>query len=153
MDLQIEVFGDVQVNRKLLRFNDRAQDASPAFRTIAGNLRDWETRQFATEGAFASGGWDPLSPSTVTTKAREGLSPRILEATGALRESLTSRTDAGHVEIIGRQELVFGTQSPSARFHQRGTSRMPRRRPLEIRARDRADMVKTLQRHMVGELR
>src|SRR4051794_15389307 len=140
MLLELDVFGDVQVRRKLLRFGDRARDARPAFELMADDLREWEERQFASEGGFASGGWDPLAPSTIAAKAaapraaftgsrtktgkfakRVRRNRRILEDTGALRESLTQHGDAEHVELIFPQEFVFGSTVPYAQFHQRGT--------------------------------
>lgn len=151
MRLELDVFGDTQLSRDLLRFGERAADASPAFRQIADDLRDIERRQFASEGGFASAGWDPLAPSTIARKALLGLDPRILRATGALEASLTNRGDDAHVEMIGTQELIFGTDVDYAKFHQKGTSRMPRRRPIELRETDRRDIVRTLQRHLVGE--
>lgn len=151
MELKIEVFGDVQVSRKLLRWAGRVTDASPAFREIAQLLRRYERRQFTSQGAFASGGWAPDAESTVRLKAAKGLDPRILHATGDLEQSLTG-SSGGHVEVVAAHQLVFGTSVPYARFHQTGTSRMPRRRPLEIRERDRAELVRIIQQHLVREL-
>jgi phage gpG-like protein len=146
----IDVFGDEQVNRRLLRFEDDVQDAIPAFREMAKLIRGSVYRQFYSDGAYASGGWVPLAPSTVAEKARRGLDPRILRATGKLFGSLTSG-DPGHVERMGPREFVYGTTVPYAKFHQRGTRRMPRRPPLELRDQDRRELVRILQRHLLGE--
>lgn len=151
MRVQIEAFGDVQVSRELLRFSERAEDASPAFRAIADLLRDSEQRQFAGGGRFASGGWAPLAAATKRSKRRNpnprvrANAERILVATEALRDSLTKQHDPGHVELVGPRELVFGTQSPAARFHQPDPQG---RRVIEVRARDRVEMVKLLQRYI-----
>ncbi len=150
MLVELDVFGDTQLKRRLLRFADGATDASPAFQTIADDLRDLERRQFASQGSSASAGWAPLAPSTVTRKARLGLDPRILHATGRLRASLEGH-GAGHLEIVQPHQLVFGTTVPYARHHQHGTEIMPRRRPIELREQDRRQVVRTLQRHLMGE--
>lgn len=151
MLLDITVHGDVQVSRRLMRFGDRAQDARPAFRGIADLLRTSEQRQFASRGRYASAGWAPLAPSTLASKIRRGESTSILEATGTLRDSLTRKTDGGHVELVEPHQLIFGSQVPYAKYHQRGTRTMPRRRPLEVRGRDRQEMVKIIQRHLMAE--
>lgn len=153
MDLELSIFGDVQLRRKLLRFGEKAQDASDAFEEIADQLRLIEREQFDSEGGFASAGWAPLAPSTILRKLSRGQPLTILEATGRLRRSLTGEHDPGHVEIVGPQQLVFGTQVPYAHFHQTGTSQMPRRRPVELRETDRRQVVRILQRHLVSELR
>lgn len=148
MKLEIDVNGDEQINRELLRFSDRAGDASPAFRRIAHEMRDQIGRQFASQGAVGSGGWAPLKPSTLAKKAAEGLSPNILQATGALMESLTS-VGAGNREVVTRDSLIFGSSIPYGRYHQSGTSRMPKRRPIEFSETDRRGFMRTLQRYVV----
>lgn len=149
MRIQIESDGDVQVSRELLRFSGRALDASPAFRSMATLLRGSERKQFATQGGYASGGWERLKPSTVIEKARQGLKRKILQATGEMMRRFTRKTEPGHIEIVGRHQLVFGAESDIAKFHQRGTVNMPQRRPLEIRRQDRTEMVKRLQAYIV----
>lgn len=148
MKLQVDVYGDEQVNRELLRFSDRSLDASPAFRRIADGMRDQIGRQFASQGAAGSGGWAPLKPSTLAKKAAEGLSPNILQATGALMDSLTGAGGANR-EVVTRDELIFGTTLAYGGFHQRGTSRMPQRKPIEFSETDRRGFMKTLQRYVV----
>ena len=66
-----------------------------------------------------------------------------------MRASLTDRDADGHVEQLLPDEMVFGTSDPKAVLHQHGTSRMPRRRPVELRDRDRRDAALTLQRFLV----
>lgn len=156
MLLELEVAGDVQLRRELLRWKGAVADASPAFdRMIVGGGRDFmglrrlEQRQFQSQGKFASAGWAPLAPSTVRAKARRGLDPRILHATGDLAASLAG--GPGSIEISQAHQLIFGTSVKYGRFHQSGTSRMKRRRPLELREQDRRAMVNVLQRHLRGE--
>lgn len=155
MRIELDIHGDVQVRRELLRFGERATDARPAFRSIATLLRRSEQRQFATSGGYASGGWAPLAMSTVLEKQRlrargeSRYTRAILRETGALMESLTRKVDPGHIEHVEPHQLVFGTQVSYAKYHQLGTRSMPRRRPVEVRAQDRVEMVKRLQRFLV----
>jgi phage gpG-like protein len=153
--IELEIHGDVQVRRELLRFAGRQEDASPAFRAVATLLRHSEERQFKTAGKHASGGWAKLKQATIEAKqrARERgevkYTRAILRATGALMESFTRKSGGEHTEIVQPHQLIFGSQVPYARFHQRGTSDMPQRRPLEVRGQDRTEMVKRVQRYLV----
>lgn len=157
MRIEIDVFGDKQVSRELLRFSDRAHDAEPAFQSIADLLEHSEEKQFRTGGRHASAGWDKLKAATVKAKRRSDdpvvrrNADKILVATGALMESLTADVqgvEGGAVRIVEPHQLIFGTQLPYARFHQLGKG-VPRRRVLELRARDRTEMVKRIQRYLM----
>lgn len=148
MQIEIGVAGDVQVSRKILRVGERANRAQPAFEAIADKLYDWEGDQFATEGRFASGGWAPLAPSTLAAKTTN----QILVESGALQRSLTQR-GGENLLIVHDDWMAFGTSDPKARFHQRGTDRMPRRRPLELTEFMRRTIVRVLQLWIVrGEI-
>lgn len=142
MRVEISLAGDKQVSRELLRFGERALMARPAFEAIGELLLTVEQHQFASEGRFASGGWAPLAESTLAQKT----GPSILDETGELRASLTERGDPHQIFDVGDEYLLFGTDLDYAGYHQTGTSRMPRRRPLELREEQRAEAVKILQR-------
>lgn len=153
MRLELDVFGDVQVSREILRYGEHANDARPAFRQMTQMLEQAERRQFDTQGGFASGGWAPLKPETVRAKVRKHQDPRILRATGALEASLT-HGGSGARRHVGSQELIYGTDIEYARFHQHGTRRMPQRRPLETTKNMRVQLMKVLQRWIVrGEVK
>lgn len=173
MRLVFEVDGDRLIERDLLRLGEYAQDATPAFEAIGGLMMEETKDQFATEGRHASGGWRPLAPSTVRRKLHGGRFTRgfaigpgggnfvavssgglgILYETGALERSLTDRDAPNQIFEAAPQELVFGSSLPYARYHQRGTHRMPQRRPLEFTEPAKRRMVKILQRWIVtGEV-
>jgi phage gpG-like protein len=145
MRLSVDVFGDVQLDRRLLRFEEHAGDLSPVFEALADDFLDLEGRQFASEGGFASGGWAPLAPSTVR---RRGTAHPILTDSGDLRASLTQRDGKGSVRRISDDEMFVGTDVDYAQYHQTGTRRMPRRRPVELRNADRQRWVKAMQRFL-----
>lgn len=148
MRLEIDVFGDKQLARDLLRLGDRIEDATPAFREMLTKLAGIEREQFASEGGRGSGGWAPLAASTLATKRANGLDEHILVATGRLRASLTGVAPGGDARReVHPTEMVFGTNVPYARYHQLGTIRIPRRRFLELTELDRREaFVKVLQR-------
>ncbi|WP_029136171.1 phage virion morphogenesis protein [Nakamurella lactea] len=144
MRLLIDIDGDQQLHRQLLRWTDRLTDASPAFDRMASTVATIEQQQFSSQGGYGSGGWSPLSPRYRAWKMRHYPGKPILERTGALKRSLTDRPFG--IEQINETEMTIGTEVPYARYHQRGTDRMPRRRPLELPASGRTQLVKILQR-------
>lgn len=149
MRLQLDVYGDEQLNRELLRFSAYVGNAQPAFKEIADDMREQVSDQFASEGQRGSGGWAALKPSTQASKAAAGLSPFILQATGDLVNSLTSQSHGSHIEDITDDSLTFGSKVSYGGFHQKGTSKMPARKPVEFTALDRRNFVRTLQRYFV----
>lgn len=151
LQLDVEVFGERIMSRHMLSRADRIDDFGPAFRRIADLLRNVARKQFDSEGEYASGGWKPLAEATVERKRKAGLDPRILHATGALRDSLTGR-GAGHIQKVLPQALHWGSSVAYGKFHQSGTSRMPQRRPFNLREPDRRAVMKELQRHIAETL-
>lgn len=151
MQLEISVFGDVQFSRQLLRFAERANNMVPVFEVLSRDFYEMERQQFASEGASASGGWAPLAPSTVAHKAAVGAPQEILQYSGDLLRSLTRSNAKGSRKRIRPDEMEIGTAIRYAAFHQKGTRRMPQRRPVELRASDRVRWVKAMQRWIVSE--
>lgn len=98
---------------------------------VASEFRKVEAEQFGSEGsAGASGKWQSLKPAYATVKARHYGNKPILERTGRLMRSLTSKT-GDSVEIQAQQELTLGTRVPYAGYHQSGTGRMARRKVFD----------------------
>lgn len=151
MRLTIEAFGEVQFDRELMRYRDRANDMKPVFREIADDFRDNEQKQFLSQGRYASGGWAPLAASTLRYKAARGLDMRILHATLRLRKSLTNKTHPDHYERVTHDTLEVGSSVPYGAYHQYGNEpRMPRRRPVEFPEARKRKWVKMLQAYLVG---
>jgi phage gpG-like protein len=146
--LDLDVFGDEQISRELLRFSARAGNAQPAFHKIAEDMREQIGQQFATEGERGSGGWEPLKEATIAAKASAGLDPHILQATHSLMESLTG-TGGDHIEEVTDDSLLFGSSNAYGKFHQKGTSRMPARKPVDFTELDRRGFIRTLQAYIV----
>jgi phage gpG-like protein len=147
--IDFDVYGDKQISRELLRFASYAGNAQPAFHKIAEDIREQIGEQFATEGERGSGGWAPLQESTIAAKAAAGLDSHILQATHALMESLTG-TGGDHIEQVTDDSLLFGSSISYGKFHQKGTSRMPARKPVDFTELDRRGFVRTLQRFLVS---
>jgi phage gpG-like protein len=150
LSVEITAFGDTIVRRDLLRFAANLEVPIAALEIAGVVLREAVEQQFDTEGRHGSGGWKPLAASTVTEKAKKGLAPEILQATGRLKDSLTRRFDPEHVERLSPDSLTFGSLVPYGIFHQTGTSRMPQRQPVALTEGDKVRLVKEMQAVLIG---
>lgn len=152
MLFEFTAFGEKLVSREILRWGEHVADPVPVWESMFHDIARLETEQFDTEGTF-SGGWAVLADSTVQAKALAGLDPRILHATLDLRKSLTEVGGPGNVHIAEPSFMVFGSDVPYGKYHQTGTTRMPRRRPVDFTSRIRQNLMKKLQRWIVhGEI-
>lgn len=152
--MDLEVFGEKQLSRELLRVGANASDMRPAFDDVHALFLKVEEKQFSTQGAAYSGGWKPLAPATVKHKLRHSLDPRILHATLRLRKSLTNKTHVDHVFRSSADEMFVGSRVPYGAVHQKPvTSPLPRRRPVEFSNDVRREIMKLLQRHVMGSQR
>ncbi len=147
MRISIEVEGEQQVSRNILRVADRVRDARPGFKAVARYLQSVERSQFDSEGRTGSGGWAPLKERTLAVKRAKGLDPRILRAENNLRASLTNRTHPDHVERFSSDEMFFGTSDKKAVHHQHGAPRanVPQRKVIDLSERNRRAIVKKMQ--------
>lgn len=149
---EFSIDGDKQLSRTLTRFSDVIEHAGTGgvFDDMADTFGQIEARQFSSSGAN-SGGWAALSPGYAAWKARHYPGKGVLVRSGALEASLTGRPLG--VEVITDDRALFGTGVPYAGYHQHGTPKMPRRRPLEFTGTQRTELTKSGQRALVKLLR
>jgi|688.fasta_scaffold40725_11 phage gpG-like protein len=112
--IEIDV-DDSDAQRKLSAMGARSQNMRPVFEQAKFMLRRANAANFASNG-LPVGGWAP--------RRDEELWP-LMKRTGALAGSLS--TLSGPPNDIGRRDATFGTSVEYAKFHQYGTSRMPKR--------------------------
>lgn len=143
LKFELSVDGVPQLVRGFQRFAEDVKDVRPAWPAVLNTLRQLEGQQFASEGAEGGTAWAPLSPKYAAWKARKFPGRRVLVLTGDLRESLTYETGYS-IADMQPLSLVFGTAVPYAIFHQRGTSRMPARKPINFSKTQKNDIVRVL---------
>lgn len=150
LEVRISALGEDLVRRDLLRFESNLVAPVAALQIAADALRSATEKQFDTEGGYGSGGWAPLAPSTIEQKARQGLNPKILQATDRLLKSLISKFSPDHVERLSEDSLTFGSMVDYGVYHATGTRRMPKRSPVAISAADKVKLVKEMQLALLG---
>ena len=140
---------------------DGQEKATRAFRVVDESLRDWRgvwpeiqgyllrasAEQFDSIGSRGGQQWRPLSPRYAKWKELNYPGQPILVRTGALRESLTRSGANGNVANFQPLFAEYGTSIRYAKFHQRGTRRMPARPPFAPTARDIDRIVSRLFRY------
>ncbi len=151
------VAGKPQFDRTFIRYGAVFDDLTPVWKEVQQEFYSIEADQFQSGGAAgASGKWQPLSPRYEAQKiARYGtfaLLAGVLIASNRMYESLTGETGDSVVEI-GKQEAVFGTKLPYAKYHQRGGGRLPRREVISFSEKQKLRMQKRIQRKLVELLR
>lgn len=141
MRFDVEVFGEKLVSRELISRGERALHPWPFWNAAAEFLMRVEKAQFDTDGAYASGGWDPLELSTIASKRARGLPhpERPLHGTGRLEDSLTKRGHPAQKLRISENELVFGSFATYLKYHQSPAPRhhLPRRQVLQLTTLDK----------------
>ncbi len=105
---------------------DRLRDLAPVLAPLVDEVREYFVEQFETSGAAGGQPWAPLSLATVLGKAKRGASPKTLEDSLALMDSLELGGGYGYVDL-GRDHVRVGTSDPVAAILSAGTSRMPAR--------------------------
>lgn len=115
MELVIDI--DVTAPRAALQqVRDRLDRPEPLLQRMGLLLEDYEREVFATRG---HGQWETLDPATVELKG----SSRVLVATGALFDELTTATVDGESAVVNQGDAFYG------RFLRDGERGMPRRDP------------------------
>lgn len=144
--LRLEFYGDVQLDRTLADISERADDMRPVWDHLADRFVEMERRQFATQGAYASGGWAPLSPAYARWKASRYPGQTILRREDELYDSLTQRPLG--VEVLTDSFMVIGSAVEHGAYHQRGDG-VPQRRPIEFPESERVEWMRTMQRFIM----
>lgn len=149
-DMVIEVLGEKAVARRLGRVKHHIEDWGGVWPEVFRHLERSTARQFASEGAYGSGGWAALAPSTVAEKQAGGWPPTILERTGEMKDSFLVDDHPEHIAIAMRDQGWWGSSSAIAHYHQDGTDLMPQRRIIQPPEGSRAYMVRIMQRYALA---
>lgn len=141
----------------LLRLVDRISNPGSAQkRSVSDAIRRGYQDNFTTQGAASGQPWRALAPSTVAQRRRLGYagSNPILVRGGNYRSSWVS-DGSEHYSSVRLQGgyTIFdeGSESPLARFHERGGARLPARPVSLLGDGSEARIVDTIE-FMIGQL-
>jgi phage gpG-like protein len=138
-----EAIGVGKAAYDLEQMGKRAENVRPLDAVIRKVFLESERERF--DGMNQRPKWPPLAQSTVERKARQGLDPRPLRATGLLRASLTEPGAPGQVDQPTPGSFRFGTKVPYAFYHDTGTG-VPKRKLVGLTVKQRGTI-----KEVVGE--
>ena len=123
-------------------------------RVIADLMLGIMGKVFDSQGRRGGGSWRRLTEEWLSRKREDGLDPRILHASGALRESVTRRGALDQIIDISNDGLLFGSQLPYAERMHYGDSHIPARPYInKFTEKDLRQMKQILGAHVVGHRR
>jgi phage gpG-like protein len=151
--IQIDVLGERQINRRLLRFTEHAANMVPVWAEVEAFLIEVEKGQFSSAGRNSGHPWDDIKDSTKRAKARSrnaktrANSDKILMASEKLYNSLTKARTSESIRTKTPSTMIFGTKLKYGRMHQSPgpAAAYPRRRPVDLTERQKVAIVKAMQ--------
>lgn len=114
MKLDIDTRGVRQAGGLLDVMGRKAKNLKPAWPGVIRTLIVGERLIFTSRGASIGNRWPELKASTRRIKAKQGMDPRPMVATGGILGELTSPSG---VRSMTGTELRWGTSKFYARFH------------------------------------
>lgn len=107
-------------------------DFTPVWPKVEKIVMDMEREHFVTEGEYGTGQkWEPLNDSYAEWKRKTYGPKPILQRTGLLFQSLTTKGQ-GHFFRSGPNFVEVGTSVSYAGFHQRGNANLPQRTVVPV---------------------
>lgn len=117
--LRITVQGEQSMRALFRGVTDITSDLSRYWPAVVDEVYAIEQEAFSSEGSSTRDGrWTALDPTYAAQKARLFPGKRILERTGALRDSLTG--GPGGRVTMRPMSLLIESQVPYGSFHQEG---------------------------------
>lgn len=149
MKLKFEFLGETQIMAKFNRLAEKISDYSDVFEKLGDDFYEIEKRLFGSQGGSGDKGkWKALSPKYAAWKSKNYPGQPILVQTGELRDSLTQK-GGQNIRAISRKQAVFGTYDEKAIYHQQGSGKLPKRRPIDLNEQDKSRWMKIVHEFIV----
>jgi len=137
--MKVKTEGLGEMKDELDAIGDRMDDLRPVWPRANASLKKYLIENFTAQG-LPVGGWKPLSAEYGSWKSSRFPGAPLLVQTGALFEKV-----AGGPEIDGgKRSASFAFSGDIAKFHQYGTTKMPKREIIfspELWEQEVAEMV------------
>jgi phage gpG-like protein len=151
--IKIEIDGVDEFKREFSRLDATFDDLTPIWPDVRDKFWQLEREQFDSEGsAGRDGKWAALSAQYKAKKIEQYGDKPILQASGDMYGSLTGSTQYSVYETT-KTEIAVGSNLPYAILHQRGGGNLPKRPPINFSDSQRDELMKTIQKSFVRELR
>lgn len=124
--ISVNVKGIEEVEAKLIAMQLRTTNFAPVFTKAKAQLSAASASNFSL-GGLPSGGWAPLSPQYAAWKMVRFPGTPPLVRTGRLAASLSGQT-TDSIFSVTPTKMQIGTRLEYAKFHQYGTTKMPKRK-------------------------
>lgn len=125
IDVDVRITGAKQAAGRMMAMYARTKTFTSVLVKAKQEIRAANASNFATNG-LPVGGWSPLQPQYAAWKMARFPGAPPLVRTGRLFASLTGATDS--YETMTNTSMSIGTTVEYAKFHQYGTTRMPKRK-------------------------
>lgn len=148
---RLDIAGETQMDRGIVRFSDGVADYRPIWGVIEDDFYALEMDQFKSEGTEGGEKWQALSPAYGGWKEQHFPGKQILERSGDLVRSLTSGSDPNAVKIEERKTLTLGSKIPYAIYHQSPKPRrvLPRRPEIMLTEPFKRSVMHHIQTYLV----
>jgi len=123
--VKIEVH-EKKVVLSLDEIKKRGKNFTPVFEEAKLAMRAWNAANFAQNGLPSGSVWNALDAGYGSWKMTHFPGMPTMVRTGRLFRSLSSLQ--GSPNVIGTHHAQFGTSVEYAKFHQYGTTKMPKRK-------------------------
>lgn len=149
------VAGDVLLDRAFTRLSIEIKDFTPALRDAGDVIYTEIEHQFSSEGDPS---WQALSPRYAARKARKYPGKPILQATGAMHDSLTDPAAPGAVYDLTPVSIRVGSDLRVGRWclpliHYAGADRagIPERPMVRLRPAAKSKITRGFRKHFENE--
>lgn len=148
--VQFTLVGQKEIIRTFESLGEAVRELKPAWDGVVDQvLIPMAKEQFATEGTRV-GKWQELNEDYAKWKERHGFSPRILQKTGLMKESLERSGPGKGIGVLRTTDdyLEYGTAVPYAIHHQLGHGHLPRRQILIFWREDWQKVMRVIRKHI-----
>jgi len=143
-------WSDEDAQDMLEAMDRRTKDFKPLFEKIRADLEKSWSSNFMANG-LPSGGWQPLDAQYASWKSARFPGAPTMIRSGKLFESLADLRGAPNE--INRMDARFGTSIEYAKFHQYGTTKMPKRQVVFVEQGADVGWAEDAADYVVGEKR
>lgn len=122
IDIDVDI---VKAQKRLMKMSLRSENFTPVLLWARDELEKANAKNFASNGLESGKSWSPLDPQYAAWKSSRFPGRPTMVRSGDLFASLTNMK--GAPSFIAKDRAQFGTSVEYAKFHQRGTFKMPKR--------------------------